>query len=157
MGVILSRQDGREMGDLGTYDRVLCDVPCFGDRHAVHHNEMNYFNKLHIKDRLRLPELQTALLRSGLMQLKVGGSLVYSTCTLSPVQNDGVVHMALKAIWETTNTEFVINDLAGAVKPFEFLLKMYGRDQGVKYGQLVVPNITNNFGPMYVAKITRRK
>jgi len=156
--VRLQRMDGREMCDFGTYDRVLCDVPCFSDRHSLHDNESTYFHKANIKDRLRLPELQTELLRVGLMQLKTGGSLVYSTCTLSPVQNDGVVNMALTQLWETTDAEFVINDLSEAVQPFrDTFLKMRGKNEGVKYGQLVVPYLPNNFGPMYIAKITRKK
>lgn len=31
---------------------------------------------------------------------KVGGAVVYSTCSLSPIQNDGVVNMALKHAFE---------------------------------------------------------
>lgn len=47
------------------------------------------------KELLTLPELQTEILSTCIKRLKPGGSLVYSTCTLSPVQNDGVVHMAI--------------------------------------------------------------
>ncbi len=37
-----------------------------------------------------------------------GGSVVYSTCTLSPTQNDSVVHRALRYFWEETHTDFVV-------------------------------------------------
>lgn len=47
------------------------------------------------KELLTLPELQTEILSNCIKVLKPGGSLVYSTCTLSPVQNDGVVRMAI--------------------------------------------------------------
>ena len=33
-------------------------------------------------------------------------TFVYSTCTLSPVQNDWVVHKVLGQIWEETNLDF---------------------------------------------------
>jgi len=46
--------------------------------------------------------------RSALLCLKPGGSVVYSTCSLSPVQNDGVVYNALKSTWEDTKIEFVV-------------------------------------------------
>lgn len=48
-----------------------------------------------IRERLQLPELQASILVQCLQLLKPGGSLVYSTCSLSPIQNDGVINMAL--------------------------------------------------------------
>lgn len=53
------------------------------------------FKSNRVKERLRIPEIQSQILIQCLQLLKPGGSLVYSTCSLSPVQNDGVVHMAL--------------------------------------------------------------
>lgn len=47
-------------------------------------------------------------LRTALMNIAVGGTVVYSTCSLSPIQNDGVVKMALKKIWEETNHQIVV-------------------------------------------------
>ena len=153
--VRLSRQDGATMVDYEAYDRVLVDAPCYTDRHAVNHDDSNVFVKQQIKDRLKMPERQAELLKAGLTLLKPGGCLVYSTCTLSPVQNDGVVHMALRSLWEETTLDFEVCDLSEAVKPFRFLCKLHGRQEGLKYGQLVVPFLPNNFGPMYFAKIRR--
>lgn len=42
------------------------------------------------------------------MNVAVGGTVVYSTCSLSPIQNDGVVKMALKKIWEETNHQIIV-------------------------------------------------
>ena len=151
----VTRRDGALLCDYGTYDRVLVDAPCFSDRHAVTSEEGNIFVKKEIKNRLKMPEKQAELLKNGLLQLSPGGSLVYSTCTLSPVQNDGVVHKVLGQIWEETNLDFEVADLSMAVKPFRFLCKLYGRKEGLKYGQLVVPFLPNNFGPMYFCKINR--
>ena len=153
--VEVTRRDGSLMNDYEAYDRVLVDAPCFSDRHAVTSPEGNIFVKKEIKNRLKMPEKQVELLKAGLLQLAPGGSLVYSTCTLSPVQNDGVVHRALSQIWEETNLNFQVADLDMAVKPFRFLCKLYGRKEGLKYGQMVVPFLPNNFGPMYFCKINR--
>ena len=109
-----------------------------------------------IKNRLILPEEQCELLKAGLQYLKPGGVLVYSTCTLSPVQNEGVVNMALKAMAEETTLEFVVSDLTEAVKPLGFIGRIYGKHQGVPVGNLVVPNLCNNFGPTYFCRITRK-
>jgi 5-methylcytosine rRNA methyltransferase NSUN4 len=42
------------------------------------------------------------------MNIAVDGTVVYSTCSLSPIQNDGVVKMALKKIWEETNHQIIV-------------------------------------------------
>lgn len=57
---------------------------------------------------MKLPELQAELLVQAIKLVKIGGNIVYSTCTLSPIQNDGVVHLALKQIWEETDIEIAI-------------------------------------------------
>lgn len=58
-------------------------------------NDNNLFKGSRTKERLQLPELQSSILIHCLRLLRPGGSLVYSTCSLSPIQNDGVVNMAL--------------------------------------------------------------
>lgn len=75
--------------------QILVDVPCTTDRHSVNQDDNNIFKPTRIKERLKMPEAQAAILTHCLELLKPGGSLIYSTCSLSPVQNDGVVHMAL--------------------------------------------------------------
>lgn len=84
------------------------DVPCTTDRHSLKENDNNIFKPSRIKERLKLPELQCELLVNALKIINKGGIVVYSTCSLSPIQNDGVVHMALKKIWEETKFEIVV-------------------------------------------------
>lgn len=76
--------------------QILVDAPCTNDRLSLHENENNIFKGNKIKQRIQLPETQSAILAHSLRLLKPGGSVMYSTTTLSPVQNDGVVNMALR-------------------------------------------------------------
>ncbi|XP_067893047.1 5-methylcytosine rRNA methyltransferase NSUN4 isoform X2 [Heterodontus francisci] len=56
--------DGRHWGELerNTFDRVLVDVPCTTDRHSVLEEDNNIFSRLRLRERQRLPLLQTQLL-----------------------------------------------------------------------------------------------
>lgn len=88
--------DARALDDYGQYDKVLVDVPCTTDRHSIHQDENNLFKPSRVKERLKLPEVQADILANCIRMARPGGGqIVYSTCSLSPVQNDGVVHMAL--------------------------------------------------------------
>ncbi|KPJ14583.1 Putative methyltransferase NSUN4 [Papilio machaon] len=62
--VLLSRVDGRIFTDDQGFDKVLVDVPCTTDRHSVNEDENNIFRPDRVKERLRIPELQTQLLVS---------------------------------------------------------------------------------------------
>ena len=90
------------------FDKVLCDVMCTADRYSMNEDHGNWFSPSFKKLRLQLPSRQSELLESALKMVKPGGSVVYSTCTLSPAQNDGVVYNALRNIWSQTKLNFVV-------------------------------------------------
>lgn len=48
--------------ELDTFDRVLVDVPCTNDRHSVMEDDNNFFKPQRMKERIALPETQSALL-----------------------------------------------------------------------------------------------
>lgn len=152
--LILNQCDARNLDDYGTYDKVLVDVPCTNDRHSLMENDNNIFKPTRIKERLRIPELQADILANCLRLLKPGGSLVYSTCSLSPVQNDGVVHMALQKVFNDFGLSFVIKDLSQLIQLFSDIYR-FEYPKGLKYGQMVLPYLPANFGPMYFSKISR--
>ena len=53
---------------------------------------------------------------------------------------------------------FHSSDLTGVIKPFQRHMKIVGRgSHDLKYGVLVKPHISMNYGPLYVAKIARTK
>jgi 16S rRNA (cytosine1407-C5)-methyltransferase len=49
----------------------------------------------------KLAHLQRELLISGLSALKVGGELVYSTCTTNTIENEGVIASILEELGES--------------------------------------------------------
>ena len=68
-------------------DKVLCDVPCSGLGIIRRKPEIKYKNA---SDFERLPEIQFKILSNGSKYVKPGGSLLYSTCTLSRAENEEV-------------------------------------------------------------------
>lgn len=73
---------------LGLFDRVLCDVPCSGFGIIRRKPEVKYKSAESVQN---LPEIQYKILKTSSQYLKPGGTLVYSTCTLMPAENEQVV------------------------------------------------------------------
>ena len=68
-------------------DRVLCDVPCSGFGVIGRKPEIKYKD---LSQTSLLPELQSQILNAASSIVRPGGTLVYSTCTLSRAENDDV-------------------------------------------------------------------
>lgn len=67
------------------YDRVLCDVPCSGLGVLAKKPDLRHKAEADIA---RLPEIQRNILATSADLVKVGGVLVYATCTLHPRENE---------------------------------------------------------------------
>jgi 16S rRNA (cytosine967-C5)-methyltransferase len=68
------------------FDRVLVDPPCSGLGTLQGHPDLRWRSSPEAIE--RLAETQRAILRAGVAALRPGGTLVYSTCTLSPRENE---------------------------------------------------------------------
>ena len=77
------------------FDRVLLDAPCSSEgRFRIDEPESYaYWSERKIKEMVRK---QKKLLFSAIQSLRPGGTLVYSTCSLAPEENEGVVTRMLK-------------------------------------------------------------
>lgn len=78
---------------LGTADCVLCDVPCAGLGVIRRKPEIKYKKQDGLEG---LPELQRKILQNGSRYVAPGGTLVYSTCSLSKRENEAVAGTFLK-------------------------------------------------------------
>ncbi len=78
----------------GRADRVLCDVPCSGLGVIGKKPDIRYKPLDEIK---ALPAVQYAILCGAAEYVRPSGTLVYSTCTLNPDENESVVRRFLEA------------------------------------------------------------
>lgn len=76
-----------------TFDRVLLDAPCSMEN--LRPTENHPLRETTGVERLRLQERQVQLLASGLASLKLGGQMVYATCSLAPEEDEAVVSAVL--------------------------------------------------------------
>ena len=77
-----------------SFDRVLLDAPCSGQ--GLRTAERRRAQAISEKGREALQATQIQLLLSGFQALKVGGELVYATCTMHPDENEAVLEALLE-------------------------------------------------------------
>ena len=119
------------------FDYVLADVPCSGLGIIRRKPEIKYKAKAELKD---LPSIQSKILYNASKYVKVGGILVYSTCTIQDVENISVINDFLK---ENDNFELVPID--------EINVDLDNQDKGYLK---IYPNIHGMDG-FFISKLRR--
>ncbi|KAI9055020.1 hypothetical protein LZ554_002161 [Drepanopeziza brunnea f. sp. 'monogermtubi'] len=76
------------------FDRILADVPCSGD--GTLRKNVNLWQDWGPGNALGLYVTQVRILVRALQMLKPGGRVVYSTCSMNPVENEAVVASAIE-------------------------------------------------------------
>jgi 16S rRNA (cytosine1407-C5)-methyltransferase len=71
------------------FDRVLCDAPCTAQ--GTVRKDSDALRYCSIESVEKMSRLQYQLLESAIHSTKVGGRIIYSTCTLTPEENEGVI------------------------------------------------------------------
>ena len=90
-----SENDSRVKRLSGKLDRVLIDAPCSGLGTLRRNPDLKWRHG--IESIARLSALQASILNSAARLVKVGGTVVYATCSVLPAENQNVVDAFLKA------------------------------------------------------------
>jgi 16S rRNA (cytosine967-C5)-methyltransferase len=138
----LQSGDGRNIEFDYSFDRILIDAPCSGLGMIAKKPEIKWQKKP--QDIKALSKVQLALLNNGSKFLKVGGELVYSTCTITDRENSEVIKEFLN-----TNPDFELLDLTEEAEQF-------GIDaEFIKEGSIqILPTWRENEG-YFIAKLKR--
>lgn len=88
---VTTNPDGTQ--DKLKFDRILADVPCSGD--GTMRKNPDIWCKWSPANGNNLHGIQYRIAKRGLELLAVGGRMVYSTCSLNPIENEAVLHRLL--------------------------------------------------------------
>ncbi|XP_032422287.1 5-cytosine rRNA methyltransferase NSUN4 [Xiphophorus hellerii] len=135
-----------------SFDRVLVDVPCTTDRHSLMEDDNNIFSRSRVGERRSLPQLQAELLLAGILAACPGGHVLYSTCTLSANQNQAVVQQAVQLAEEQHGIQLQVISLCPLAQMFS---NTFHFAPNLHLGEMVIPHLAANFGPIYLCKLRR--
>ncbi len=111
-------------------DRVLVDAPCSGLGVLGRNSDLRWRKQK--EDLRRLQKLQLEILSNAANLLKNGGTLVYSTCTITREENDQVIESFLKKsrnfrlVNASSYVDSQVVDESGFVRTFPHIHKMDG-------------------------------
>lgn len=97
--------DDPRKGKYLKFDRILADVPCSGD--GTLRKNIGLWANWVPGSALGLHITQVRILVRALQLLKVGGRVVYSTCSMNPVENESVVGAAIDRCGGKDNVEIL--------------------------------------------------
>lgn len=121
------------------YDKILLDVPCSSERHIVVDKKIeNHWSKTKSK---RMHIQSHSMLQSSLMSLKTGGNIIYSTCSISTLENDGVIEKT-----------FLKNKFPFKIIRFDNIPNYV---EMTDYGYQIFPDKSEGRGPIYFSVIEK--
>ncbi len=131
------------------FDRILLDAPCSGT--GIIMKSLKTLLNWNINAVKRLQGIQKDLIQNTFKLLKKDGLLIYSTCTLEPLENEAVIDYFLK---NNKNAELEkINLPINSTKPF---LKYNNEEYNKEINKcLRIHPYDNNTGGFFVAKIRK--
>lgn len=95
---------------LEAFDKILLDTPCSGEGlMSLNLSDASLFDSWSVAHIRRLSDLQKRLILEAWRLLKPGGTLVYSTCTMAPEENEAVVDWLLR---RQSDAELIPIDIA---------------------------------------------
>lgn len=134
----------------GAFNKILLDAPCSGEGMV---NKKEKIFRCWSERRIRLlSKKQKKLINRALELMELGGTLVYSTCTFSPEENEAVIDFALKK-HSDANVEKInvpINHVGGITSWNEIDF-----DKRVSSCMRIYPQ-HNGTGGLFVAKLVKR-
>ena len=132
-------------------DKILIDAPCSGE--GTVRNTPKTFQMWNMKKIFSLSRIQKTLLEKVIELLKIGGEIVYSTCTHAPEENEEVIDFILKK-FDNIKIEKIFLPLKTREGIIKWQEKEYLKD--VKNSLRIYPQDNNTEG-FFIAKLRKIK
>ncbi len=152
MGVLNARvttKDGAYFGRFeNTFDRVLLDAPCSSV--GMIRKSWKFLTGWRLRGVIKYMNIQKRLILAAYQALKPGGTLIYSTCTIDPLENEEVVDYLLR------KTDARLERIDLPVKTSEPVLEWEGKTYSseLKKALRIHPN-DNDTEAFFIAKILK--
>lgn len=134
------------------FDKILIDAPCSGE--GMFRKDAEALSHWSVKNVMQCSLVQKNILRDLIPTLKVGGSLVYSTCTMAPEENEENLNWILKTYPNCFEIEEIKAFNVGSNGLISFQDKQY--DTAVTRSRRIWPYDWEGEG-FFVAKIKKIK
>ncbi|KPI86211.1 hypothetical protein ABL78_4724 [Leptomonas seymouri] len=164
---LVTQRDAQTWYDPGAYTRVLVDAPCSSERHLLYQSRGAPLSlgEWCEETTIELAALQRVLLLRAIETCAVGGRIVYSTCSISPLENDGVVAEVLRCtrchVKVVRTASPTSSDTATAGDTTTSDADVNGPSQPLvlgemtAYGRLLLPDVTGGWGPMFYSVLEK--
>ncbi|MXZ00394.1 16S rRNA (cytosine(967)-C(5))-methyltransferase RsmB [Candidatus Poribacteria bacterium] len=120
-----------DLGFMRQADAVLIDAPCSGFGTLRRHPDIRWNKTL---DQVRaLSKIQYSLLKNAAQHIKPGGILVYSTCSIEPMENEGVVERFLTdyPIWTVENAQQFLPEVPPSIITPQGFMQTFPHEHGI--------------------------
>lgn len=137
--IIVTGHDASRWGlyEQEVYDHILLDAPCSSERHVL--NDPQALDQWSAARPKRLAIQQFAMLAAALEAVRIGGTILYSTCAIAPVEDEQVI----EKLFEKRKDRF---ELLRMDVPFA---------ETCGYGSIILPDTAQGRGPLYFCHIRR--
>ena len=120
-----------DLGFMCQADAVLIDAPCSGFGTLRRHPDIRWNKTL---EQVRaLSEIQYRLLRNAAQYIKPGGILVYSTCSIEPMENEEVIQRFLAdfPMWTVENAQQFLPEVPPSIITPQGFVQTFPHEHGV--------------------------
>ncbi|WDV45290.1 RsmB/NOP family class I SAM-dependent RNA methyltransferase [Clostridiaceae bacterium M8S5] len=118
---------------VGYFDKILVDAPCSGE--GMFKRDAVSIKKWSENSCYEYSDMQKSILKYVPKMLKEGGSIVYSTCTFSPEENEGTINWFLKEFPEFYVDKINNMDMLDSGQP-----EWINADDSLKYAKRALPH-----------------